>query len=730
MACQIHWQTIILEHIILQIMGLDNLRKKDAAKGKKPKSNILKVNKYESPQMALNLIAHIMTSATDTAVDDEFLPFYKYSDNLSQKFYDEVMKYGELVEAANDDSKDFIDTHKASLGDDLKFEIALDAPTELERTNGKSSRIIAVGGGFSSGKSSFLNSLTGIGNILPTGIEPVSMINTFLNCSNNTNKLIVKGRNIKKNLVLLDKEVLDCIQHSSKSKVYVATVLDTLYIDIPSAGSPNHIDGLTFVDTPGYNNSEAANVENSTTDRDTAVKALSSADAIIWCIDIEAGTITQRDIEVLNDAVGDKEDTSLLIVFTKMDKKPEGEVNDILERAAKTCEKSLVVQPVDIIACSCLGKVASAISFRAKRNGGQMSSVAFASIIDKLKKDMQPAKDFSYWQNSLYKYFDQTLTELDDKVKEFEKERQKLVDAKDSSFRNANDEKEYRKGLVETLENMLITNYDEILDAASQLQKDVVKVVDEWGNSFDRETEWSKKVGFFSNAADLTRQANKSYKKYERFLKKDPPDYQYWKLEDRKEMLNIVKAMCQDQEESDKSNKEDVLNAYNETVGGIKLLRKFKELVGKEKIESSQLLKSCYDHALKELKRINAHLEGIQQNGENDIFSSIAADNTEQFLNCFSKGVDLTVCNEQGFSPLTYIARCSNNTMMKFLINQDVDLTMKDKRGYNALETAAMYHCRDICEMLIDHDKSLVDESKPLAELAENDMFEKWIAKF
>ena len=484
------------------------------------------------------------------------------------------------------------------------------------------------------------------------------------------------------------------------------------------------------MDTPGYNNSEAANVENSTTDRDTAVKALSSADAIIWCIDIEAGTITQRDIEVLNDAVGDKEDASLLIVFTKMDKKPEGEVENILKRAAEICEKSLVVQPVDIIACSCLGKVTSAISFRAKRNGGQMFSVAFASIIDKLKKDMPPAKDFSYWQDSLYSYFDQTLTELDDKVSEFENERQKLVDAKDNSFRNASDEKEYRKELVETLEDILITNYDEILDASSQYQNDVVKVVGEWRKAFDRESEWSEKVGFFSDASSLSRRTDKAYGRYENFLKKDPPHYQYWKSEDRKQVLDLVKAICQDQEKSDESNKEDVLNAYNKTVGGIKLLRKFKELVGKEKIESSQLLKSCYDHAVKELKRINAHLEGIQQNGENDIFSSIAADNTEQFLNCFSKGVDLTACNEQGFSPLTYIARCSNNTMMKFLINQDVDLTMKDKRGYNALETAAMYHCRDICEMLIDHDKSLVDESKPLAKLAENDMFEKWIAKF
>ena len=711
-------------------MGLDNLRKKDAAKGKRPKSNILKVNKYESPQMALNLIAHIMTSATDTAVDDEFMPFYNYSDNLSQKFYDEVMEFDKLVEGANEDSIDFINTHKDSLGNDLKFNIAFDAPTEIERTNGKSSRTIAVGGGFSSGKSSFLNSLTGIGNILPTGIEPVSMINTYLNCSNTTNKLIVKGRNVKKNLVLLDKEVLDCIQHSSKSKVYVATVLDTLYIDIPSAGNPNHIDGLTFVDTPGYNNSEAANVENSTTDRDTAVKALSSADAIIWCIDIEAGTITQRDIEVLNDAIGDNEETSLLIVFTKMDKKPEGEVKDILERAARTCEKSLVVQPVDIVACSCLGKVTSAVAFRARRNGGKLSSVSFASIIDKLKNDMPAAKNFSYWQGKLYEYFDQTLSGLDDKVGKLEEKRQKLVDEKDRSFRDSHDGYEYREALLKNLEDALTTNYDEIMDAADGCLQMYQKAIDGWGKALGREKEWADKVGFFSNASDLAKKSQQASRMLYELTRTDMPSYEYWKLDDRKDFLERVKAICQDQTESDESDKEDVLNDYNETVGGIKLLKKFKKLVGKEKIESSQLLKSCYDHAVKELKRINAHLEGIQQNGENDIFSSIAADNTEQFLNCFSKGVDLTACNEQGFSPLTYIARCSNNAMMKFLINQDVDLTMKDERGYNALETAAMYHCRDICEMLINHDRSLVDESKPLAELAENEMFEKWIAKF
>lgn len=711
-------------------MGLANIKKKDAAKGKKPKAKILKVNKYESPQMALNLIAHIMTSATDTSVDDEFSPFFNYSANLSQKFYDELMKNEKLIDGADNDSKEFIDTHKNDLGSDLEYSIALEAPTEIERTNGMPSRTIAVGGGYSSGKSTFLNSLTGIGDVLPTGIEPVSMINTYLNCSSNTGKLIVKGRNIKGDLVLLDKEVLDCIQHSSKSKVYVATVLDTLYIDIPSASSQNHIDGLTFVDTPGYNNSEASNAENNTTDRDTAVKALSSADAIIWCIDIEAGTITQRDIDVLNDAIGNKEDATVLIVFTKIDKKPQNEVVAILDTAAKTCKKNLKVQPVGIVACSCLGKVTTAVSLKEKSNSLQSYAIPFSSIIDNLKKHMHPAKGFSYWQDLSYSYFDQTLTELDDKVSEYEDIRQKLVDAKDNTFRIANDEKEYRDGLLENLEDALTTNYDEIMDAANGRLQMYQEAIEGWGKALDREVEWADKVGFFSDASSLANKADKAANKFNRLINTDAPSYEYWKLEDRKDFFDKVKSICQDQTESDESSKEDVLNEYKETVNGIKLLKKFKELVSKEKIESSLLLKSCYDNAIKELKRINTHLEGMQQNGETDIFASIAADNTEQFLNCFSKGVDLTVCNEQGFSPLTYIARCSNNAMMKFLINQDVDLTMKDQRGYNALETAAIYHCRDICEMLISHDRDLIDESQPLAELAENDKFERWIAKF
>ena len=711
-------------------MGLSKLKKDDAAKGKTPKPKILKVNKYEEPKMALNLIAHIMTSAKDTSVEDEFQALNDYSDNLSQKLYDELMKRVTLVENANDDCTDFIDISKEKIGNNLWQDIVSEAPEDIEKTNGNPSRTIAIGGGYSSGKSSFLNSLTGIGDLLPTGIEPVSMINTYLNCSGDTKKLIVKGRNIKKDLVLLDKEVLDCIQHSSKSKIYVASVLDTLYIDIPSNGNQNHIDGLTFVDTPGYNNSDAANAENCTTDRVTAIKALSASDAIIWCIDIEAGTITQRDIEILNDVIGDKEDTSLLIVFTKMDKKPVSEVEKILKEAAKTCKSSLKVQPIDIVSCSCLEKVTSVVSISRKHNNSQLTCVSLSSIFDKLKTHMKPIKGFSYWQDCLYDIFGNTLKEIDDKLKEFEENRQKAINEKDDTFRNANNDKESHEDFLENLKDALTANYDEIMYAAEEREELYNKAMEGWYDSLNRENEWEDKVGFFSDSSNLKRKLNQAINKFNKLNKAGLPSFQFWPSEYRNDMFEYVKSKCQNQTEYNESVKDEVINEYKEIVGSIKLLKYFKELVSKEKIQSSLLLKSCYDNAVNELKRINTHLEGIQHNQIKDIFASIASDNIELFLSCLSNGVDLTICNGQGFSPLTYVARCSNNAMMKCLIEQDIDFTMKDKRGYNALETAAIYHCRDICEMLIEHDKSLIYESRSLADIANNDKFEKWISKY
>lgn len=62
-------------------MGFDNIKKKGESMGKKPMAQVLKVNKYEDPQMALNLIAHICTAANSL---DFSKCFDRYSDVLEQ----------------------------------------------------------------------------------------------------------------------------------------------------------------------------------------------------------------------------------------------------------------------------------------------------------------------------------------------------------------------------------------------------------------------------------------------------------------------------------------------------------------------------------------------------------------------------------------------------------------------------------------------------------------------
>ncbi len=93
---------------------------------------------------------------------------------------------------------------------------------------------IVVAGGFSSGKSSFLNRLTNSVNLLPTGVEPVSVVKTYLYCSSKNKSVGVKGVNLKNVLVDLNPGVLQAIQHAKKSNIFLASVLEKLFVEIPS----------------------------------------------------------------------------------------------------------------------------------------------------------------------------------------------------------------------------------------------------------------------------------------------------------------------------------------------------------------------------------------------------------------------------------------------------------------------------------------------------------------
>lgn len=711
-------------------MGFENIKNKSASMGKKSMSAFLKVNKYQKTQTVLDLISHICTSGMELSVRDEFSSCYNILSQLEED-------YSKRNPTETDNS--FVDDSISVLTENCANPFAM-MPVFLDHSGFSDAINVAVGGGYSSGKSSFLNNITEIGAVLPTGIEPVSMINTYISFSDKVTKLIVSGKNCKGRIVKLNREVLGCIQHSSKSKIYVSSVLDELYIKVPVSKEREHLKGLAFIDTPGYNNSDNANKENGKKDIDTAIDALQYSDALFWCIDAEAGTISQRDIEMLNQLI-DYNDGNypFVIVFNKMDKKPNNELVKILRSADKLCKSKLKIQPIDIIGFSSIGE--SAIySLKTKKKaftrGGVMKILA--SIFNQMKYGFSNTRSVSFWTNYLADCFDQEIADCTEKLADLEKERKELAKKKADAFSasaTSNGETfSFVNDHLPKVEDVIITSYDDIINSRDGLRDLYNRAMNGWSKALDREDEWAEKTGFFSDASDLQRQSNNAVNEYNRIIKaanENFENFEYWDTESRKEDLDLIREAYEYYDLDDDDNTLDSLEEdYDNIVASKETISNYKRFLQKKKQEIVRVFTTCCENAIKKNEKRLRALQNIKEEEETDVFSAIANDNMNRFLDCFSNGVDLTKCNSQGYSPLTYVAKNSNNAMMKFLIDHEVDLSLKDKNGYNALETGAIYHCQDICDLLIRADKGLVAESQSLTKLAANDRFEKWISNF
>lgn len=260
-----------------------------------PKKHIIKLNPYENPDNVMELMAKIC-SATPTVGINIFLN--KIEDALNCRI--RITSYKEKS------LREFIKENRGDLSN-LDFEHDLkkycdELSWHLSTRENTEHTQIVVAGGFSSGKSSFLNRLTNSANLLPTGVEPVSIVKTYLYCSKSNDAVSVKGVNQKNVLVTLPTGVLQAIQHANKSNIYLASVLEKLFVEIPST----HLDGIVFIDTPGYNNSDKANLSNGKTDKQTAIEALGEGKVLFWLIDCEKGTTVSDDIEIIKQFKGKK----------------------------------------------------------------------------------------------------------------------------------------------------------------------------------------------------------------------------------------------------------------------------------------------------------------------------------------------------------------------------------------------------------------------------------------
>ena len=261
------------------------------------------------------------------------------------------------------------------------------------------------------------------------------------------------------------------------------------------------------------------------------------------------------------------------------------------------------------------------------------------------------------------------------------------------------------------VEDVIIKSYDEILNSRDGMIDLFNRAMKGWSIALYREGQWAEKTGFFSDASNLQRQSNNAVKEYNRVVtaaEENCDEFQFWNTESRKNDLDLIREAYEHYDSADEDDQDSLKEDYDNIVASKETISIYKSFLQKKKQEIVRVFTTCCENAIKKnVKRLRA-LQNIKEEEETDVFSAIANDNMNRFLDCFSNGVDLTICNSQGYSPLTYV----------------------DKNGYNALETAAIYHCQDICELLINADKGLLMESQSLTKLAANDRFENWISNF
>ena len=201
--------------------------------------------------------------------------------------------------------------------------------------------ICAVAGGFSSGKSSFLNALIGE-RILPTNITPTTSIPTYI--FHVDDELSVQAFNHLGGGVSIDAIMFKKMTHDFKHDhgVELKRLVHRVSICTPKLQEWKN---LALIDTPGYTNPEdnAAGGDDGAEqrDEDIALANVLKSQFLIWVVDCEKGTLPEQDIHFIRKFIDERPEgaeNKLYLVFNKGDKKTQEDRLGILQVAEDTAK--------------------------------------------------------------------------------------------------------------------------------------------------------------------------------------------------------------------------------------------------------------------------------------------------------------------------------------------------------------------------------------------------------
>ena len=261
---------------------------------------------------------------------------------------------------------------------------------------------IALGGGYSAGKSEFISSFIKSSLKLPRGVIPTTAIPTYVV---NEEKDILLG--CSKNGGTVDLEKIDKDFYKQLSHNFIKSFEFNLKDIMPYVivGTKLEYENICFIDTPGYN---PADINEGFTNEDisTAKKFLEDVNIIIWLIGADAsGVISANDIDFLNSL--NLKDKKLYVVYNKADLKNVNELEEVLEIIEE------VLQERDI-------------NFEGISAYSSVMKKEFIYIKKSLKEFLEENNMLSY-QHSIYSELRNIYLSFKRTIKKQQKEKQKIL---------------------------------------------------------------------------------------------------------------------------------------------------------------------------------------------------------------------------------------------------------------------------------------------------------------
>ncbi len=185
--------------------------------------------------------------------------------------------------------------------------------------------MVAVGGGFSAGKSTFLNNLLGLKLKLPEDTLPTTAIPTY--CFKGKKEVLM---GFSQNAGMVELPHLTFDHNFLKSLGFnLKEIMPLMLLSAPSVP----FEFLCFIDTPGYNPSNQGYTGG---DKQASKESLKHAQNILWLISCERGCIEGDDLEYLQELY--EEGKQVFIVVSRADSRTKRQLEEIAVKIKETLE--------------------------------------------------------------------------------------------------------------------------------------------------------------------------------------------------------------------------------------------------------------------------------------------------------------------------------------------------------------------------------------------------------